>query len=495
MADSVGGGDVENREKARRRGRAYQCMHCYHKEGQKVIDVKYRMEDHILRLHMTLEQAPFYCKLCFFRCFKWEQLVDHITSYRRHIAMAHKGNVVNHSDFLVRNTQAYKISQLDYCALSAEDSINHFLSVSRAAEAAKKELPLAVRQCLPDLDLYSVGATDQLNAEYVPTPVANISTLVESKDPFFLDQPIHAIPCKSTDDDLQEPVAPIEQNYFPQDFLDNQEEVNVTEEKNSNMEGLNLYCGSGNYSVSTEGNLVSKESDPCVRSYNASTKDKVVMKEIDPCVGSFNISTKQNDVLEESDPSVGNDIVSDSRRVHMFGNQEGEENIMDQLLPVEDVLVTPVRKRSLDESEKPLPLPKKLKDVDVRDMSERTLVEVVGKLTEVIEKNNRALRRMEDLMVDNTCVMAKVVEAMTRLKRTIEESERQERREERRHEYEERRDAERRWEDERRRREEDRRKESRRQEEKENKQRVRSTLGRSFTENRGDGTGRRNQIR
>ena len=157
-----------------------------------------------------------------------------------------------------------------------------------------------------------------------------------------MDQPIHAIPCNSTDDDLQEPV---EQNYFPQHFL-NQEEVKVTEEDNSNMESLNLYCGSGNYSVSTEGNIVSKESDPCVRSYNASTvdnvvlketdpcirnynastKDKVVMKEIDPCVGSYNISTKQNDVLEESDQSVENDIVSDSRRVHMFGNQEGEEN-------------------------------------------------------------------------------------------------------------------------------------------------------------------------
>ena len=73
--------------------------------------------------------------------------------------------------------------------------------MSRAAEAAKKELPLAVRQCLPDLDLYPVGATDQLNAEYVPTPVANISTVVESED-IFLDQPIHAIPCKSTVDDL-----------------------------------------------------------------------------------------------------------------------------------------------------------------------------------------------------------------------------------------------------------------------------------------------------
>ena len=115
---------------------------------------------------------------------------------------------------------------------------------------------------------------------------------------------------------------PIEQNYFPQDFL-NQEEGKVKEEENSNMEGLISYCGCGHCCVSTEGNIVSKESDPCIRNYNASTRDSVVFKESDPCVGSYNISIKQNDVLEESDPSVGNDIVSDSRRVQMFGNQEG----------------------------------------------------------------------------------------------------------------------------------------------------------------------------
>lgn len=45
----VGGDDVESIEKAKRRGRAYQCLHCFHKKGKKVIDVKGRLEDHILR--------------------------------------------------------------------------------------------------------------------------------------------------------------------------------------------------------------------------------------------------------------------------------------------------------------------------------------------------------------------------------------------------------------------------------------------------------------
>ena len=63
MADSVGGGDVESREKAKKRGREYRCMHCFHKKGQKVINVEYKMQDRALRLDMTREQAPFDCKL------------------------------------------------------------------------------------------------------------------------------------------------------------------------------------------------------------------------------------------------------------------------------------------------------------------------------------------------------------------------------------------------------------------------------------------------
>ena len=53
MADAVGGGDVESREKARRRRRAYQCLHCFHKQGKQVVDVKGQVEDHILREHLS----------------------------------------------------------------------------------------------------------------------------------------------------------------------------------------------------------------------------------------------------------------------------------------------------------------------------------------------------------------------------------------------------------------------------------------------------------
>ena len=67
MADAVRDGAVESREKARRRGRAYQCLHCFHKQRKHVIYVKGRVEDHILREHLSFQQDPFYRSLCYFR--------------------------------------------------------------------------------------------------------------------------------------------------------------------------------------------------------------------------------------------------------------------------------------------------------------------------------------------------------------------------------------------------------------------------------------------
>ena len=79
---------------------------------------------------------------------------------------------------------------------------------------------------------------------------------------------------------------------------------------------------------------------------------------------------------------------------------------------------------------------------------------------------------MEDLTLDDMCVMSKTLNAVIRLKGTIEDIERErERREEMGHDYKERKGLERRREDERRRKD-DQRNDYRRQEETENKPRI-----------------------
>ena len=51
----------EARERARRRGRTYQCMTCHYREGRRVVDIKCRIEEHILKMLGALENVPYYC--------------------------------------------------------------------------------------------------------------------------------------------------------------------------------------------------------------------------------------------------------------------------------------------------------------------------------------------------------------------------------------------------------------------------------------------------
>ena len=69
-SNSMGGGDVdEARRMAKHRGRAYQCLACFHKEGKNTINEK-KIEFYILKNHVKLEEVPFYCRLCLFVCLK-----------------------------------------------------------------------------------------------------------------------------------------------------------------------------------------------------------------------------------------------------------------------------------------------------------------------------------------------------------------------------------------------------------------------------------------
>ena len=130
----VGGGDVESRTKAQHRGRAYQCLHCLTKPGKRVIDIRCRLEDHIFKMHLSLSDVPFYCRLCLFWCKKREQLLSHITGYPQHVQMATLRGVTSHAEFLHENTDPYVIAlNVDYAVLSVEESISHFM-----AQAAKR---------------------------------------------------------------------------------------------------------------------------------------------------------------------------------------------------------------------------------------------------------------------------------------------------------------------------------------------------------------------
>ena len=60
------------------RHRRYRCKSCQ-KE-----DRRGRMVAHVLKRHVSLDQAPYYCSLCSFCYTEKKQLTDHLTKYKRH---------------------------------------------------------------------------------------------------------------------------------------------------------------------------------------------------------------------------------------------------------------------------------------------------------------------------------------------------------------------------------------------------------------------------
>ena len=119
--------DAEKVERARRMGRAWQCMRCLNEEGKRVVDRKSRIEEHLMKTHLPLTQVPYYCKLCLFRCQKREQLDHHVEVHKRHKTMAEKRNIKDSSVCLVANAKPLVFGPGDYAMLSSEQSLQHFL--------------------------------------------------------------------------------------------------------------------------------------------------------------------------------------------------------------------------------------------------------------------------------------------------------------------------------------------------------------------------------
>ena len=77
--------------------------------------------------------------------------------------------------------------------------------------------------------------------------------------------------------------------------------------------------------------------------------------------------------------------------------------------------------------------------MDVSDLSEKTLVTVMDTFRKAMQQNVAELREMRKTMVESTVVMSKMVDALARYKKTLEDHDKAEqRREERRLELEQR---------------------------------------------------------
>ena len=123
------GTDASKIERARHRGLAYQCLKCLQRDGTRTINIKCRMEEHVMHAHLGKAEWHFYCKLCGFKCRKYEELTTHLTAYRRHVVKATKEKILDHRPYLVENPMPHVFGPADYRPLTPEASLLHFLGM------------------------------------------------------------------------------------------------------------------------------------------------------------------------------------------------------------------------------------------------------------------------------------------------------------------------------------------------------------------------------
>ena len=152
-----------------KRGRAYQCLRCLHKSGKEFVDARYRVENHILKQHLGLDEVPHYCSLCLFRCLKRSDLDDHIRHYKRHSLLAAEKGVTDHASCLISNPSPHVLGERDILTLTQEESALHWAGRTKRGDC----LADAVSQVFPDGILADLEATTPPTAQDQTTAVGS----------------------------------------------------------------------------------------------------------------------------------------------------------------------------------------------------------------------------------------------------------------------------------------------------------------------------------
>ena len=171
-------------DRARKRGAAYQCQRCYNKDGVKVVNIKCRMEEHIVKYHMPKEEAPCRCLLCGFTCLKYDHLLNHLNVNVRHAQMVAKYRVTDNRPYLWKNPIQYKFGADDYLIYNQEASLMYFLGafdkesatynsdpVPTGVAAIDTSLAEAVQDAVPLQPALELNSQEDLSLASIAQPV------------------------------------------------------------------------------------------------------------------------------------------------------------------------------------------------------------------------------------------------------------------------------------------------------------------------------------
>ena len=152
------------------------------------------------------------------------------------------------------------------------------------------------------------------------------------------------------------------------------------------------------------------------------------------------IANNVNQRLENNEPVT---VISISKEGNVVVKRKDQSREIMENIVLNKVKRKTEKRPSEIESEDPLGDMKKAKPTG-QEVAEFSLIDAMIKLTDAVNKSSSHMKRMEELIIDNTCMMAKMTDTMTRLQWVMETREKnEERREGKRQEYKETRDEER----------------------------------------------------
>lgn len=156
-------------------GRAYQCLRCMGRDGKQVIGRKQRVEEHILKTHLSLDQVPYYCRLCLFRSTSKHHLLSHVAGYKPHARMVLEKGITDSSPCLVQNPRPYVMGSDDFVVYSKEDSSKIFAGRAKSADQdlLGQVVQNAIRTDLNLEDMLDLGSLSSLD-EAFPSAARNV---------------------------------------------------------------------------------------------------------------------------------------------------------------------------------------------------------------------------------------------------------------------------------------------------------------------------------
>ena len=452
-------------EKAKKRGRAYLCLHCEKVTGEKRIGELGPMEDHILKTHVSRDRVPYYCRLCTFKCQTKSQMDHHITHYARHIAAARNMNITNHQEWIIASPMPYKIGEADMKKFSQEESLMYFLkkqsgeSLPAEVAATAEGTQLANQMPVVSQDSRTVilggqptiypGPSDAMcqqpqmlnqlpgmqnptiiwqSGQPVLSPVTNPRVTRQTE---WTEEPVptyNAQPIVVPNQQLKQFMSPqmIRSTSTPQQpVICGQWPVSYQ---------IGIMGNAGSQSVSPQMGTEVQRTDAVV---TVAGSDETFQEEIqrpdDGCPTPVAHHSRDEEPREKERQEVAGTEKA----------EEGVEDILPQLMGSDLDLISEIeseketetsKRRVQTEEEEPVAVKKrKVVDQDERVKSQEAesvrislvamngLVEAMQKQNQQLVKNEKAAEKVEKALTEVTCVMGKVVDSLNQFRKVLEE--------------------------------------------------------------------------